>query len=226
MNETPEILSAAAPFHEPLAEIERLGDELMKQVAESMTLKKDFTSSDMFMLGAVRRTLAQSKGFSQLISARNFPCAAAILRMQIDTAMRVYALYCMTNRDSCCQALLGEQKFNTLKGADGQKMTDANLRKNLAKHYPWINSIYEATSDFIHLSGRHFYNSISNLDEETRTIHFSISGNDPDRPDTAYNEILGAFLAVSKLVNSLLLGYFLSRVDPKHEAENGAIPSA
>lgn len=220
MNET------TTGFHEPLAEIERLGDELMKQVARSMTMEKDFTSSDMFMLGAVRRTLAQSKGFSQLISARNFPCAAAILRMQIDTAMRVYALYCMTNRDSCCQALLGEQKFNTLKGADGQKMTDANLRKNLAKHYPWINSIYEATSDFIHLSGRHFYNSISNLDEETRTIHFSISGNDPDRPDTAYNEILGAFLAVSKLVNSLLLGYFLSRVDPKHEAENGAIPSA
>ncbi len=220
MNET------TTGFHEPLAEIERLGDELMKQVARSMTMEKDFTSSDMFMLGAVRRTLAQSKGFSQLISARNFPCAAAILRMQIDTAMRVYALYCMTNRDSCCQALLGEQKFNTLKGADGQKMTDANLRKNLAKHYPWINSIYEATSDFIHLSGRHFYNSISNLDEETRTIHFSISGNDPDRPDTAYNEILGAFLAVSKLGNSLLLGYFLSRVDPKHEAENGAIPSA
>ncbi len=198
----------------------------MKHVAKSMTLEKDFTSSDMFMLGAVRRTLAQSKGFSQLISARNFPCAAAILRMQIDTAMRVFALYGMRERDSCCQALLGGQKFNTLMNADGQKMTDANLRKNLAKHYPWINSIYKETSDFIHLSGRHFYNSISHLDEETRTIHFSISGNDPERPDTAYYEILGEFLEVSKLVNSMLIKYFLSRVDPKHEAENAAIPSA
>jgi hypothetical protein len=121
MNEPPKILSAAGDFHESLAEIERLGDELMKQVAESMTLEKDFTSSDMFLLGAVRRTLAQSKGFSQLISARNFPCAAAILRMQTDTAMRLHALYCMPGRDSCCKAILGGKRFNTLKGADGQK---------------------------------------------------------------------------------------------------------
>jgi hypothetical protein len=93
-------------------------------------------------------------------------------------------------------------------------MTDANLRKNLAEHYPWINSIYEAMSDFVHLSDRHFYNSIYDLDEETRTIRFSISGNDPERPDTAYDEILGAFIEVSKLVNSMLLGYFISRVGP------------
>lgn len=176
MNVPSEILAATGDFHEPLAEIERLGDELMKQVVESMTLEKDFTSSDMFLLGAVRRTLAQSKGFSQLISAKNFPCAASILRMQIDTAMRLHALYCMSERDSCCQAILGGQRLNTLKGADGQKMTDANLRKSLAEHYPWINSIYVATSDFIHLSGRHCYNSIFSLDKETRTLHFLISG--------------------------------------------------
>ena len=43
---------------------------------------------------------AQARGFRDLIEARNFPCAAAILRLQIDTAMRINALSLVDDPDA------------------------------------------------------------------------------------------------------------------------------
>jgi hypothetical protein len=166
----------------------------------------------MFVMGALRRTLAQSQGFRDQLAAKNFPCAAGILlRMQIDTAMRVNALRLVADRNQSCREVLGGKQFNKLKDAEGNKLTDAYLRQKLADGHPWVSSVYEQTSGFVHLSGRHLYNSIATTDEETRTARFVISGKDPPRPDEAYFEIVDAFFQVTKIVSWLLLGYFDAR---------------
>jgi hypothetical protein len=118
--------------------------------------------------------------------------------------------------------LLGETKFNKLKDADGNRLTDAYLRQKLAEKHPWITPVYEQTSDFIHLSGRHLFNSIASLDEDTRTVRFVISGQDPPRPHENYFEIIDAFFEATKLVALLLLGYFEART--VHFAETARRP--
>jgi len=206
------------PEHATLADrmtmIERLETELLRNAAGSIDWKGAAIShSDMFVMGAVRRTLAQSKGFRDLIATRNFPCAAAILRMQIDTAMRLNALLLVEDPFKFCEALLDGQRFNTLKDSAGTKLTDARLRKKLSEKYPWINAIYEETFDFIHLSGRHFYNSVFSADNDTHEIKMFIGGTDPPLPDATYFEIVDAFFDVSKVVALMLLGYFCAWAD-------------
>jgi len=153
-----------------LAMIEGLETELLRKAAALFKLHDSVYQADFFVMGALKRSCAQSKGFRELISSQNFQCAAAILRCQIDTAMRVNALRLVADRDAMCSALLAGERFNALKDDTGKKMTDAYLREKLAEHHPWVNEVYRQTSDFVHLSGRHFYTSILSMDGETRTM--------------------------------------------------------
>lgn len=196
-----------------LARIEKLEAELLRNVAALFRKRDPINQPDLFMMGALKRTVAQSSGFRDLISTRNFPCAAAIPRLQIDTAMRVNALRLAESRDALCSALLAGQRFNTLKGSAGKKMTDAYLREKLAEHHPWITEVYQQTSDLVHLSGRHFYSSISSIDDNTRIVRFLISAQDPPRPEEDYFEVTDAFFEISKVAVMLILGYFNARAE-------------
>jgi hypothetical protein len=136
--------------------------------------------------------------------------------MQIDTAMRVNALLLVDDRDALCQEVLfGGKRFNALKDSNGNRLTDKHLREKLAENHPWISRVYEETSDFVHLSGRHFYTSIASIDDQTRVCCLSISGADPPRLDSTYFEVVDAFSEVSKITALMLLGFFCA------EAQSG-----
>ncbi|KTE04318.1 hypothetical protein ATE68_01320 [Sphingopyxis sp. H038] len=98
-----------------------------------------------------------------------------------------------------------------LKDRDGKKMSDAYLRERLATSHPWISPVYERTSDFVHLSGRHFDVSIARTDDETRMAYFQISGHDPQRPDETYFEVVDTFFEATKLASLLILAFLMAR---------------
>jgi uncharacterized protein (DUF4415 family) len=186
-------------------------DELPRKAAAIMENLKDITHADLFVLGAFRRTLAQASGFRSLLQERNFPCAAAILRLQLDTAMRIHGLTLLDDRDASCKAVLAGKLFNKLQDRNGKRLSDAHLRASLAEEYPWIDPIYTDTSNFVHLSGRHFDVAIARTEEATRMAYFQISAVDPPRPESVYFEVVDAFFEVTKLAGTLLLGYLMAR---------------
>ncbi len=198
-----------------LKRIDQLESELTRKGAAILGKAVDLTHADFFIFGALRRTLAQARGFRDLIEARNFPCAAAILRLQIDTAMRINALSLVDDPDTTCKAVLDGEQFNRLKDRDGKKMSDAYLREKLATDHAWISPVYERTSDFVHLSGRHFEVSIARTDDETRTAYFQISGHDPQRPDETYFEAVDTFFEATKLAGMLMLACLTARHQPE-----------
>ena len=209
-------MSDGDPAAEPgladrLKRIEQIENELIRKCAGVMGQGTNLSHADFFVVGAVRRTLAQARGFRDLIGARNFPCAAAILRLQMDTAMRVNALALVGDPDAACKAVLDGEQFNRLTDGSGRKMSDAYLRGRLAEGHPWINPVYERTSDFVHLSGRHFEVSIARTDDASRLAQFQISGHDPERPDEAYFEVVDTFFETTRLAGMLMLGFLMAR---------------
>jgi hypothetical protein len=191
--------------------IDTLERWLVRKAAPLIQADSTLTHADFFVFGAFRRTLAQAMGFRMLVEQRNFPCAAAILRVQIDTAMRLNALLLVDDYIETCRQVLDGARFNRLSDAAGKRMTDGYLRGKLAQDHPWVNRVYERTSDFVHLSGQHFYTSIDRSDNATRTVNFSISGTDPERPEETYFEVVDTFLEATKLVGLLTLGYLNAR---------------
>jgi hypothetical protein len=194
-----------------LKRIEHLEDELIRKGAGIVGVGADLSHADFFIVGALRRTLAQARRFRDLINAHNFPCAAAILRLQLDIAMRVNALSLVEAPDAACKAVLDGEQFNRLKDRDGNKLSDAHLRKELSETHPWIGPVYERTSDFVHLSGKHFEVSIARTDDETRIAYFQISGHDPHRLDETYYESVDTFFEATRLAGMLLLASWMAR---------------
>ncbi len=203
-----------------LGAIEKLEAELVEK-AHAILPKGAINIVDFFILGATQRTLSQSIAFRTLIAARNFPSATVLLRTQIDTAMRINGLRMMANLETDVQRIFkGERTFDRLMsnpaagGGKPERLTDAFLKKKLAEDHPWIEPLYEQTSDFVHLSFRHLFTAITETDAATQIATMAISGTDPKQDESVDYEVCDAFFRVSRLTSMTILGVLMARHQP------------
>lgn len=159
------------------------------------------TAQRLFLYGAGKRTLAQAKGFRAMQDAHNATVAGALVRLQLDTLLRLHALWWVTDADAFSKAVLDGKPINKLKAADGKVMTDADLYRRLAKIVPWIETVYQESSGFIHFSGQHLLAVMQvkedEADEEDGGVILNLDPMDPDRPTTYFNQLASSFTDVT-----------------------------
>lgn len=112
---------------------------------------------DLWINAGIRRSMQVLDGFTSMVRARNISCAGALLRVQIDTALRLFACTLM-NADELTAAALKGERLDRLTDRNGKRLTDRHLIDELTKLMPrfaWLNHVYERTSGFIHMSGLH-----------------------------------------------------------------------
>lgn len=209
---------------EVLSDIASLESELQTQVA-TMLPDRPFYFVDLFLVGAAKRTLAQSKGFRTLIEHRNFPSATVLLRTQIDTAMRINGLSLMDDIPGNLERLAkGEARYDQLCSGEPkdsgkkERLTDAYLKRKLAERKPWIDRVYNGASDFVHLSFRHLFSAVHSSDDDSKTVTFLIGPDDPERPEVDYLEVSRAFYEASKMTAEILLGCLMWLHQPEYVA--------
>jgi len=121
---------------------------------------------DLLAIAALNRSLALSSGFSAMIRARNFVCAAALLRLQLDTALRFAAAWMVSEPHDFAMSVMGGTSVRNLLDSDGKKMTDARLVSRLRDEDPWIEDLYEQTSGYVHFSDKHLFNTVTSLGDD------------------------------------------------------------
>jgi hypothetical protein len=176
-----------------LAKIERGEQQILRMFQEYMQPGSDMYLSDFLMVGVVKRTVSLADGFRTLTTARNFTCAAALVRMQLDTAFRLYAATLTHSPEKYAHEVFHGKPIDKMKDRDGNRMTDGHLARKLNEQYPWILNVYKETSELVHFTSRHIFASATKLDDETRTVHFMVSAKDPPRPDQDYFEVVDCF---------------------------------
>lgn len=190
-----------------LQDIERIEQSLLEECRQLMS-PRDMQLSDMFLLGAVKRSLALGLGFRQMIEARNFTCAAPILRLQLDTALRVSALALVDDVEDFARAVVDGRLLNKLKTRDGETLTDKLLVRKLNASFSWVEQVYEESSSFVHLSGKAIFTSVAKLDEHAKTVYLQISATDPLRDgEKKYFEAADAFIKAIDLTKFLILSH-------------------
>ena len=112
---------------------------------------------DFWAAAAVNRSLAVSAGFRRLIRDQNLICAGALLRLHLDTAMRLMAGFIVERPHDFATEVMGGSRINKMKDRCGSRMTDRYLLTQLAREYPWVESVYERTSDYVHFSATHIF---------------------------------------------------------------------
>jgi hypothetical protein len=171
--------------------------KLVKQLIEKNDGEMYF--SDLYLIGAMKRTIALSQGFRNHIRERNFTCASTLMRAQLDTALRVNAMWFCGDPEKFTSEVLRGDPINKIKGVEGKRLTDAYLAEKLTETYPWVSEVYKNLCDVGHFSARHMASAIIKMHDETRSMDFHITAFDPPLPEEEYFEIVECFYETMRI---------------------------
>lgn len=204
--------------------LESIKDKLLN--LSHLMLKADggnFFPVDIYASGIIKRSLSITDGFSTLCFEKNYLCAAALLRLQIDNCIRFYAVFIVDNPHDFCTKVLAGKHVRNLKDKNGKLMTDRYLIQNLNNEFDWLKRVYESTSGYIHFSDRHMKSIFSGFEEINRIGNITISATDEDISDFSWEELIDAYYASYDILFRYLEGWIITKTNPnlveKHHKE-------
>lgn len=193
---------------EGLAGVHAQQDEI-KQAALAMMGPQGtpFYTIDLVAIAALNRATALTAAFGLLIERKNLVSAAAILRMQLDNALRFSALWRVDDPHSTASAILKGTRINRLQDRDGQRLTDSRLQELMSADKDWVPEVYEKASGFVHFSDAHVASAIFPSPDDPDEIRFKVDAEDEDVPDQLYLEAIAAFWASTDLFLEYIEGW-------------------
>jgi hypothetical protein len=162
---------------------------------------------DFLSTAATHRAMCLIEGFCLLIEHRNFICAAPLIRLLLDTLLRFYALWLIDQPHDLVMEVLEGKELRRVKDRDGKPLTDSYLVKKLSAEYPWIERVYRETSGYIHLSKKHYFNTVREVRDSDRSVETAIGPEDTSISDEIYDESLDAMIEISGAVLRYLYGW-------------------
>jgi hypothetical protein len=94
-------------------------EQAITQACEAhFTNNKPITYADLFSMGIARRSLAMGAAFRSMVEQRNSLCALPMVRMQLDTVLRLYAGFFVTDHQQFCHEVLRGAQIDRIKSHD------------------------------------------------------------------------------------------------------------
>ena len=179
-------LDPSATFEDVVAAL--LASELAipQAMVDAYQKRSAIGRADFFAMGIARRATALSVGFRSMVQQRNSLCALPIVRMQLDTALRLYAGFFAPDHQAFCDAVFKGARIDTMHADDGQQMRDKYLLKRVATRNPWMNDVYDLTSGYVHFSSKQIFEALKTDGEGN--INMVIGPNDHDREPVHFHE--------------------------------------
>jgi len=199
--------------HSAFDDIRRVENELLDIYKQHLS-GRPVGYRHFYLCGIARRALAQSRAFQNCVQDRNGLVALAILRLQLDTVLRLYALYWVADPESFAQEVFQGKQIDRIKAADGELMKDRYLIDKVMPRNPWVDSVYKNTSGLIHFSDRHMRAAIHTKDADQGAFELFLGPNDPSHEMDDFDEAISAFFHVTAMIKVATEDWF-SRVDPK-----------
>ncbi len=156
---------------------------------------------DMILIGALKRAVSLASGLAVMIEKKNMVCARALLRMHMDTVLRLSAYEYVDDPEAVASAVLGGEHLRKFKSTEGKQLKDHYLVERLTAREPWGKTVYEYTSGYVHFSERQVFDAVAKLGtDEERTVHFSVSDSDEKYPESSWSEVAACFNRLTVLL--------------------------
>lgn len=182
---------------------------------------------DLLAVSVAKRSISLVSGFTTMIKEENFICAAPLLRLQLDNALRFFAAFLVEDPHELAKGCIDGVPIKNFKDRKTkEKLTDAYLVKKLGEFHEWIADVYKDTSGYIHLSEKHFYNAFGKKDEAAK-FGFAIGEKDQFIGEKERFEAVYLMFQLTSLVLWTLNNWALTKEAPtpedwlaKHGKEN------
>lgn len=165
-------------------------------------------SMDLLSVSIYKRSMSLISGFCLLIRNKNFTCAAPLVRMQLDNALRFYATYLVSNPDVLVSGFVnGTHISNYTDNVTGKKLSDSYLVGRLGKEFPGIVQVYKDLSGFVHLSEKHLFSALGKKGNSQNKVSISVGSDDAFITDFQRVDTINAMIDITNIVLWLLSGW-------------------
>ena len=191
-----------------MVEINQRFEEVDKQLQELFAVFNGeiIFPCSYFVGSIITRTRANNQGFMDLIKAKNHICALALIRLQIDNSILLYQAQLVEDPDDFFQYMANGNDAYKYKGNKKMKIDfhERKIVEALNYKYEEIQSLYKASSGFIHFSSKHISSTYQQeLKEDGLNLyineHFTVFYS-----DEAYKAVYNTMLYVNEVVLDLL----------------------
>jgi hypothetical protein len=137
-------------YLQAMKDLERADNEIKELFIQMQG--KDFGYDFLLAIGIARRSCALTSGFKSMLEAKNSLCALALVRMQLDNSLRLYAGFFSKDRMKFSKDVLNGKIISKMKADDNQPMTDNYLARRVSTKNPWVINVYKrpaGTSTFL-----------------------------------------------------------------------------
>jgi hypothetical protein len=176
--------------------------EETKQLAAGI-IGENLLSLDLCFCGLMDRSVRLAQGFLPMLKSRNLTCAGALLRLQLDNCLRLYAIYIAEDEQAVVDCLLEGNSIGKLCDKSGKKMSDAYLKEQLGQYDKRLPIVYDNASGFIHFSSKAMYQSIYECKDNA--IRFQVGGELHEKRNKVLLECAAAYLHYFDLFLNLLI---------------------
>jgi hypothetical protein len=169
-------------------EINKLLDELEEKIKTltqlgkaSMIAPPGFYTFDIFTNGLLNRSVNLVSGFISLMRQNNFVAAAPLVRLHLDSLLRLYAPQLIDyNIDDFALKVIGGTPINKLMDKDNQKMADTRLAKKISENeaFNWVQKVYKTGNAYVHYSDQLVFAAMKTKDVKERIVDFTVGQHD------------------------------------------------
>jgi hypothetical protein len=106
---------------------------------------------------ALRRCSALVQGFIWMADTGNRFCAVPLVRLQLDSAMRVHACRLVSDPADFVRHILEGKKPSEYPNRGDLSLWDRDLHTALSNLYPHTSDLYQETNGYVHLSDKHLF---------------------------------------------------------------------
>lgn len=167
-------------------------------------------SMDFVMFGMIERNIALLDSFPYLVKTKNFHSLAPLLRVQLDSLLRLYAFQLVENQDELSRHILNGQSLRRFEDRHKKRLTDNRLVESISKELPWVRPVYEKLSGWVHFSGQHVYSAVT-LPKKGHNIQIAIGSYRKPLPSEIFQESIQVAVEIHETIISMLGSYFASK---------------
>lgn len=201
-------------MEEKLAELEDLHKNF-ESIGRDLfdACKGQLFPADALFLSSCNRALQVLQGFTLILKNNGYSCGVALLRIQLDSILRLYGITITTDPHGSANKVIQGEKLSKIKDKTGQKLSDAYLVSRLSEQNPWLTHIYTFCSGYIHLSDVSFHHLLDKSEKVTNTQErkFYIGSDESEIEENHRLELIQAFNVATKEIQKITKEWTVKR---------------
>jgi hypothetical protein len=110
---------------------------------------------EIIIATALQRSRHLLEAYGPLVLQRNLTAGSALIRMQLDSVMRVNACFLVSDPMDIWHVLREGRRWSSVRDRNGHYLRDVYLHQKLSETFDWASETYERMSGYVHLSRPH-----------------------------------------------------------------------